>query len=174
MNIILRDLESKDKNYFFKWVKDKEVIRYSLSIFQNMNTDEDVSIWFDKLLLDKSTYNQAIFDKSNDKLIGYAGVCNLSKTNLAGEYFIFIGNKSYHSKGVGTFVTKEIVRHGFEKLGLNRIMLTVSEKNIGAIKAYSNANFKHEGVMRQAFYRDGQFHDKIIMGILKQEWNRNA
>lgn len=172
MEIILRDLEINDKEYFFKWIKDEEVIRYSLSIFQNMNTDNEISTWFDKLLLDKSTYNQAIFDSSNNKLIGYAGICKLSKTNLSGEYFIFIGDKTYHKKGVGTFVTKEIVRHGFENLYLNRIMLTVSEKNIGAIKAYTKANFKNEGVMRQAFYRDSQFHDKIIMGILKEEWVR--
>ncbi|MGL5694131.1 MAG: GNAT family N-acetyltransferase [Peptostreptococcaceae bacterium] len=171
MNIKLRNLNQQDKTYFFKWIKDKEVIKYSLSIFQNMKTEEDISTWFDKLLLDKSTYNQAIFDTSNNRLIGYAGICNLSKTNLSGEYFIFIGDKTYHGKGVGTFVTKEIVKDGFEKLNLNRIMLTASEKNIGAIKAYTKANFKTEGIMRQAFYRDGEFHDKIIMGILKKEWN---
>lgn len=49
-------------------------------------------------------------------------------------------------------------------------MLTVSAKNIGAIKAYTNANFKVEGIMRQAFYRDGEFHNKIIMSILRDEW----
>lgn len=54
-----------------------------------------------------------------------------------GEYFIFIGDKSYHGKGVGTFVTREIVKNGFEELDLNRIMLTASEKNVGAIKAYT-------------------------------------
>ncbi|KIE46414.1 acetyltransferase family protein [Clostridium argentinense CDC 2741] len=89
---------------------------------------------------------------------------------MSGEYFIFIGDKSYHGKGVGTFVTKEIVKYGFEDLGLNRIMLTAFEKNVGALKTYTKANFKTEGIMRQAFYRDGNFHDKIIMGILKEEW----
>lgn len=78
--------------------------------------------------------------------------------------------KSYHRKGVGTFITKEITKNAFHELGLNRIMLTVSEKNIGAIKAYTNANFKTEGVMRQAFYRNGEFHDKIIMAILKEDY----
>lgn len=171
MKIKVRNLEPQDKLYFFDWIRDEAVIRYSLSIFQNMKTDEDISNWFDKLIVDKSTYNQAIVDSENDTLIGYAGICNLSRTNLSGEYFIFIGDKNYHGKGVGTLVTKEITRDGFEKLGLNRIMLTASEKNIGAIKAYTKANFKYEGTMRQAFYRDGEFHDKIIMGILKEEWS---
>ncbi len=170
MNIKLRDLQPSDKEHFFSWIKDKDVTRYSLSRFQNMKGDDEISIWFDMLLSDKSSYNKAIVDITREKLIGYAGIANLNETNLSGEYFIFIGDKSYHGKGVGTFVTKEIVRNGFEKLGLNRIMLTASEKNIGAIKAYKNANFKTEGIMRQAFYRDGKFHDKIIMAILKDEW----
>ena len=136
-----------------------------------MKSDDEISAWFDMLLSDKSSYNKAIVDSTSQKLIGYAGITHLSKINLSGEYFIFIGDKSYHGKGVGTFITKEIVKGAFQKLGLNRIMLTVSEKNIGAIKAYTNANFKTEGAMRQAFYRDGKFHDKIVMAILKEEWN---
>lgn len=170
MDIKLRSLKAQDKTYFFSWLRDQDVIRYSLSIFQNMKTHEDISLWFDNLLLDNSTYNKAIFDSSTGTLIGYAGICNLSKTNLSGEYFIFIGDKDYNNKGIGTYVTKEIIKYGFENLNLNRIMLTVSNENIGAVKAYTKANFKQEGVMRQAAYRDGKFHDKIIMGILKEEW----
>jgi RimJ/RimL family protein N-acetyltransferase len=136
-----------------------------------MRNDDEISSWFDKLLLDKSSYNKAIVDIDTGNFIGYAGICQISEINLSGEYFIFIGDKTHHGKGVGTFVTEQIVKLGFEALELNRIMLTVSEENIGAIKAYSKANFKTEGVMRQAFYRDGKFHDKIIMGILKEDWS---
>ncbi len=170
MNIKLRDLQPSDKEYFFYWIKDEEVIRYSLSIFQKMKNTDEISDWFDKLMLDKTTYNKAIVDSDNGIFIGYAGICQISEINLSGEYFIFIGDKTYHGKGIGTFVTKQIVKLGFEDLGINRIMLTVSEKNIGAIKAYTKADFKTEGVMRQAFYRNGKFHDKIIMAILKEEW----
>lgn len=170
MTIILRDLQAADKEYFFSWIKDKEVTRYSLSRFQKMKSNDEISVWFDSLLSDKSSYNKAIVDRTNDKLIGYAGIARLNKNNLSGEYFIFIGDKSYHGNGIGTFVTKEIVKKGFQELGLNRIMLTASEKNIGAIKAYKKANFRTEGIMRQAFYREGKFHDKIIMAILRDEW----
>lgn len=170
MDIKLRNLEKLDKEYFFLWLRDNEVIKYSLSVFQKMKSNSEISHWFDKLLLDNSSYNKAIVDDENKKLIGYAGISQLNEINISGEYFIFIGDKSYHRKGIGSFVTKEIVKNGFKELGLNRIMLTVSAKNIGAIKAYTNANFKVEGIMRQAFYRDGEFHNKIIMSILRDEW----
>lgn len=170
MDILLRNLEADDEEYFFKWVRDKEVTKYSLSIFQKMNTNEEISEWFHEVLNDKVTYNQGIVDKDNGKLIGYAGLCKLSKTNMSAEYFIFIGDKTYHGRGAGTFVTKEIVKYGFEKLKLNRIMLTVSDINIGAVKAYTKAGFTTEGIMKQACYRDGKFHNKIIMAILRKEW----
>lgn len=171
MDIKFRELKESDKEYFYLWVRDTEVIKYSLSEFQKMKSNSDISKWFDTVLIDKTSYSRGIVDSISNELIGYAGIAQINKTNKSGEYFIFIGDKSYHGKGVGTFVTREIVKNGFEELELNRIMLTASEKNVGAIKAYTKANFKLEGVMRQAFYRDGEFHDKIIMGILKEEWS---
>ncbi|TGD81532.1 GNAT family N-acetyltransferase [Hymenobacter wooponensis] len=49
-------------------------------------------------------------------------------------------------------------------------MLTVSEPNIGGVKAHTKADFKLEGRLREACLRHGQFHDKLIMSVLKAEW----
>ncbi len=49
-------------------------------------------------------------------------------------------------------------------------MLTVSSLNTGGVKAYLKAGFQQEGVLRQACYRDGAYHDKIVMAILRPEW----
>ncbi|KIE46164.1 hypothetical protein U732_1728 [Clostridium argentinense CDC 2741] len=43
MDIKLRDLQPSDKEYFFSWIKDKEVIRYSLSTFQKMKSNDEIS-----------------------------------------------------------------------------------------------------------------------------------
>lgn len=173
MNIKLSNLQPYHKKFFFTWLKDKEVIKYSRAIFQKMNNDADISDWFDKLLIDNTTLNRAIIDDDTGNIIGYAGICKINSINLSGEYFIFIGDKRYHGKGIGTLVTKKITNLAFEKVGLNRLMLTASEENIGAIKAYTKAGFKLEGIMRQAFYRNGNFTNKIIMSILREEWTDN-
>ncbi|SNR54751.1 GNAT family N-acetyltransferase [Hymenobacter mucosus] len=49
-------------------------------------------------------------------------------------------------------------------------MLTVSEPNVGGVKAYAKGGFKLEGRLREACLRNGQFHDKLIMSVLKAEW----
>jgi RimJ/RimL family protein N-acetyltransferase len=51
-------------------------------------------------------------------------------------------------------------------------MLTVSEQNKGGIKAYTKAGFKEEGRLRQANFRNGKYHDKIVMSILAEEWKK--
>ena len=135
-----------------------------------MTKDSDISQWFNNLLSDRTSFNKAIVDMTTNRLIGYAGIAHINDINSSGEYFIFIGDKTYHGKGIGTLVTKEIVRMGFQELNLHRIMLTVSDEIKEAIKAYAKANFKTEGVMKQACFRDDKYHDKIIMAILREEW----
>lgn len=168
--IILRELSSTDVFPFYKWINDEEVIKYSLSLFNKINTEKEIENWFTELINDKKNINLGIFLKSTNELIGYAGICDISVTNKSGEYYIFIGKKELWGKGVGTEVSEQILKIGFDDSKLNRIMLTVSEPNIGGLKAYEKAGYKIEGRLREASFRDSKFHDKIIMSILKSEW----
>ncbi len=62
------------------------------------------------------------------------------------------------------------MQFAFEELGLNHVELWVYDFNPRAIRAYEKAGFKREGVKRQGIYRNGEFHDEIMMGILREEW----
>ena len=72
---------------------------------------------------------------------------------------LFIGDKSCWNKGYGTEVMRLLLRSGFETLNLNRIFLRVDEANKGGIRAYEKAGFVHEGRLRQAVFRDGEYRD---------------
>ena len=156
--------------HFYVWLRDPEVIEYSLSVFQSLKTNEQIDQWFAATLQQANTLNLGIYWEETDALIGYAGLSSISVTNQSGEYFIFIGEKAAWGKGVGTAVTKQIVHLGFTSHQLNRIMLTVSELNTGGINAYTKAGFLLEGRLRQAACRQGLFHDKLVMSVLKAEW----
>ncbi len=81
MNILLRELQLSDKEHFFLWLKDKDVIKYSLSIFLRMTKDSDISQWFDNLLSDSTSFNKAIVDMTTNRLIGYAGIAHINNIN---------------------------------------------------------------------------------------------
>jgi RimJ/RimL family protein N-acetyltransferase len=170
--ITLAHLQPEQGTCFYPWISDPEVIHYSLSVFQALKTPAQIDDWFAATLREQNSVNLGIYLQETNSLIGYAGLTNLSATNRSGEYFILIGEKAYWGIGVGTAVTKQVLTLGFTELQLNRIMLTVSEANLGGIKAYTNAGFVIEGRLRAASCRNGLFHDKIVMSILQAEWQQ--
>ena len=111
-----------------------------------------------------------ILRSDDQKPIGYCGLVNISGTNGSAEYFILIGHQSDWNKGYGTEAGRKVLEEGFSGMGLNRIWLTVSEPNGGAIRSYRNLGFSEEGRMRKACFRDGGYHDKIVMSVLREEW----
>jgi RimJ/RimL family protein N-acetyltransferase len=116
----------------------------------------------------------------NDRLIGFVALHSIEWNNQACLLAIGIGEPAYRGKGYGTEALNMILRYGFHELNLNRIGLDVIEYNDNAIAMYKKAGFKEEGRMRSAVLRDGNSYDRIIMGILKNEWldkqsiNRNG
>lgn len=165
-----RKLSETEAPLFEDWIQDPETIKYSLSLFQKLKTPAQRSQWFEEVLNDDVNFNLGIF--WNDVCVGYAGLTSISKSNASAEYFIFIGDKNSWGKGIGTATTQEITRRGFEDYKLNRIMLTVSEPNTAAVKAYTKSGFTTEGVLRSSCFRDGQYHNKIVMSVLKSEYNK--
>lgn len=169
--ITLKRLSKIDVSPFYNWINDNEVIKYSLSLFSKISTKKEIDNWYTELLENEQDICFGIFLEVTNKLIGYAGICKLSNTNKSGEYYIFIGEKQLWGKGIGKKVTEQILKIGFQDYNLNRIMLTVSEPNIGGVKSYKKSGFKIEGRLREASFRDNKFHDKLIMSVLKSDWN---
>lgn len=167
---ILRSLEMEDLDVFWTWFADREVVKYSLGAWVLPWSKSATATWLNRTLEEKETLSLGVVEKETQQLIGYAGITAISRVNHSGEYFILLGEKKSWGKGYGTEVTQLIVHYGFASLNLHRIMLTVSSLNTGGVKAYMRAGFRQEGVLRQACYRDGAYHDKMVMAILRPEW----
>jgi RimJ/RimL family protein N-acetyltransferase len=168
--IQLLPLHNDQVPVFYRWLSDPEVIAYSLTLFQELKTVAQVADWLALTLQDQHSLNLGIYLTETQELIGYAGITNISRVNQSGEYFILLGEKHYWGRGIGTTVTRQVVTRGFQELGLNRLMLTVSVPNEGGVRAYLKAGFQLEGRLRQACYRQHAFHDKLLMSVLKAEW----
>lgn len=168
--VILRSLELEDLDRFWTWFADREVVKYSMGTWLFPWSKKETEQWLQQTLQDKNTLTLGVVKKDGSQLIGYAGIASMSRINHSGEYYIFLGEKRSWGQGYGTEATQLIVHYGFASLNLHRIMLTVSSLNTGGIKAYTRAGFQQEGILRDACYRDGAYHDKIVMSILRPEW----
>jgi RimJ/RimL family protein N-acetyltransferase len=83
---------------------------------------------------------------------------------------IIIGDKTAWNKGYGTAALREVLRIGFEEMGLHRIHLHAFVGNARGIRCYEKAGFQREGVLREARFKRGRWVDVVTMAILRDEW----
>jgi len=104
------------------------------------------------------------------KCVGAAHFSQISATDRCAAYSIGIFDPNLHAKGIGTTVTKLLLKYGFEVMHLHRIDLKVLEYNLRAICCYEKCGFKKEGVLRDSAFVDGQFYSDVLMSILEDEY----
>ena len=169
--IRLRSNERSDLPKFVEWLNDPEVRRYlSMSLPISQAAEEH---WFENMLKrppEEQSLGIEIKEGNGWHLIGNCGIFDINWRTRSAEVGLFIGDKSCWNKGYGTEVMRLLLRHGFEKLNLNRIFLRVDAENTGGIRAYQKAGFVHEARLRESGFRDGRYCDDLIMSVLHSEW----
>ena len=63
-----------------------------------------------------------------------------------------------------------LIKYGFEELNLNRIWCEVYSNN-DSIHLYRKIGFKDEGILRQHVFKNGEYLDSYVLGMLKTEYN---
>ncbi|HEU4324939.1 MAG TPA: GNAT family protein [Roseiflexaceae bacterium] len=106
----------------------------------------------------------------DDTLIGFVALFNIEWTHGSAMLAIGIGESVYRGQGYGSDALRLILNYAFCELNLYRVGLDVIGYNAPAIRAYERAGFRREGAWRGAVLRDGVRHDRLLMGILREEW----
>lgn len=76
----------------------------------------------------------------------------------------------YQNQGYGSEAINWILNWGFQMGGLHRIGIGCSSYSPGAKRLYERLEFVVEGVLRETLWYDGEWHDDVILGMLKREW----
>ncbi|WP_419904983.1 GNAT family N-acetyltransferase [Kiloniella sp.] len=168
--VFYRPLSQDDLTALYKWACDQDVTKYSSSWFVIPKPKECHKAWLASLNERDTSIDLAICCNDTQQIIGYAGITSINYINRTGEYYILIGEKDYWGRGIASETTKIITSYGFKSLGLNRVELTSFADNPAAIAAYTKAGYKHEGVLRQSSFREGEYLDKVMMSALSTEW----
>jgi [ribosomal protein S5]-alanine N-acetyltransferase len=112
----------------------------------------------------------AIVTREDERMIGTIKLGFINWINRTAELGILIGASDCWGKGYGVEACRMLVRYGFECLNLHKISLGVIADHSSAIRCYEKVGFVQEGCLRSCLYRDGKYHDKIMMGILADEF----
>ncbi|MFW5787163.1 MAG: GNAT family N-acetyltransferase [Bacillota bacterium] len=133
-------------------------------------TLKDEEEWFENQRKDDNQRNFAIITKDDKEYIGGCGINDIDWKNSVVKVGIFIGKKEYRGKGYGTEAMKILLEFIFNQMNINKVMLEVFSFNKRAIKSYKKNGFVEEGRLRENIYRNGKYHDEILMGLLRREY----
>lgn len=170
-NVRLRAVERTDLPLFVAWLNDPEVAEGLLISYPMSMAEEER--WFENMVTTPAAQHPMVIEVWDNEQWIATGNCafhQIDWRNRFAEIGIFIGEKKYWNRGVGTTVMKMMLKHGFETVNLHRIYLHVFSNNLRAIRAYEKAGFVHEGCMRESKYSHGKYEDTLVMAVLRHEW----
>jgi RimJ/RimL family protein N-acetyltransferase len=108
------------------------------------------------------------------RCIGSARLHSLSQEDRRARYAVGIFDSRCWSRGLGTEVTRLVLRCAFETLGLHRVDLRVLADNERAIRCYLRCGFVREGLERDSALVGGVWRSDVFMSVLEDEYRRLA
>jgi RimJ/RimL family protein N-acetyltransferase len=163
----LRATEPTDRERVHSWVNDPEVTRYLTMRYPSAADDW---VWpADGPPNGFGFVRLAIETKAGEHI----GAVNLHRTNAEDSIAglgIIIGAKEHWDRGYGLDAIVTLLGFAFGEMNLHRVWLTVLDEQERGIACYLQCGFREEARLRQDVYRHGRYHDFVVMGILRHEF----
>ncbi len=168
----LRAHAATDIDASLRWINDPEVTR-TLAARYPMSRQSETA-WLESVSTGGAVHRDHVafaIDTREGRHIGNCGIESVSWENRSATAGILIGEKDCWDNGYGTDAMRTMLRFGFHEMNLHRIQLEVLAFNERGQAAYRKCGFAEEGRRRDAWYGDGAYHDVVIMGVLRSEFD---
>jgi ribosomal-protein-alanine N-acetyltransferase len=101
-------------------------------------------------------------------MIGNIGIWQILKSDFRGVLGYML-EKEHHGKGYMSEALEEVIRYGFDKIGLHTIKADVTYGNFPSMKLLERHGFIQEAHFKDDCFKDGKFLDTVVYGMV----NRN-
>jgi UDP-4-amino-4,6-dideoxy-N-acetyl-beta-L-altrosamine N-acetyltransferase len=165
VTVELTPLRPDDSPLLFEWINDRSLVELSAP-FRPISLSEHDE-WFERILRRNDARIFAI--REDGRLVGTCQLHSIHPVHRSAELQIRIGAADARGRGIGREALRQLLRQGFEELGLHRISLHVFATNEAAIRAYEHVGFRREGLLREAALLGGSWIDVLLMGVLAGE-----
>ena len=113
-------------------------------------------------------YIFAMRKKEDGLLMGGIGI-DVDKANNLAEVGYWLGEPHW-GKGYATEGTKEMLRFGFETLGLNRITSSHYDYNPASGRVIEKSGLIKEGVRKEQIKKEDGYHDLHVYGLTRKQY----
>jgi len=103
------------------------------------------------------------------EFVGEVVLNDLDPANEAVGFRIGLAGPHVFGRGYGTEMTRLVLDHAFDTVGLHRVELEVYSHNPRALRVYEKCGFRLEGRRRDALLWDGVRYDALLMAVLRTD-----
>ncbi|MFE9847096.1 GNAT family N-acetyltransferase [Streptomyces goshikiensis] len=173
-SVRLRALRSEDAEHHLRWRNDPKVVRWAAAgdpCFGPV-TAEAIDRGFDTMLR-LNPRESAVFtveELAGGRVIGMADYRDLDPYAGVATLGVTIGERELWGRGHGTDALRLLMDHLFGAYCLNRLELDTWSGNERAVRAFTRLGFREEGRRRSAVLVDGKRYDRVLFGMLREEW----
>ena len=152
---------------YMGWFEDQDVCRFNShgKLFRNEQYFHD---FWNGLNRDDQLVWAICHGK--DGHVGNVSLQGISSINRNAEFAIMVGDRRHWGKGVSKLTGLRLLRHGFDKLNLERVYCGTAATNLGMCSLAKALGMREEGCRRSHLWLDGAWVDLIEYGILRQEF----
>ncbi len=104
------------------------------------------------------------------ELIGGINIHSMNKKNGTFETGSRI-YRSFRGSGFGFEAKTIILRYAFHELGYQKYNIRCLDTNLPMIKQATRLGCHEEGRIRRHIYTDGEYHDELIFGLTREEFD---
>ena len=163
----LRRIQPTDRDAIFALCADPQVRKFTNRLPFSKLVDVDNYLMRNRVRLADCRWGIAL--KSSDALIGtceYHHAIPAYASTLVGFELV----SAYWGNGYMQEALRALLQFGFMQKGYHRIEARTDARNQRACATLRRLGFQEEGVLRQAGYWHGSFHDCRLFSLLKTEW----
>ena len=154
------------------WASDEQIqSMYSEPVYK---TIEEVSELLKKYIEGYESdhyYRWAITLKETGECIGQIAYFLVDQKNNFVEMEYCIGS-SFQRQGLATEAAQAVIQYAFKQIGVHKVQICHKSINMPSRRVIEKCGFVYEGTLRDYFYMNGDYVDRLYYSILEKEFNK--
>ena len=126
--------------------------------------------WFRNIAGDPDRFIFAMCLSASDEHIGNAALGCIDYIHRNAMLSLFIYDHRHRRHGYGREAVAMLLDFAFNRLNLHKVFLRTSPEYEGAKELYESLGFVHEGTLRAHEFKFGRYRDKLLFGLLRDEY----
>lgn len=165
-HVILRAFERDDAERCYRWMNDPNIVRTLKSRYPIAFQNEIE--WLDRAMHPGTNERHFAIERKDDRThVGNASIHDIDWVSRTALFGLFVGEPSAWNRGFGGDAIRTLVRFAFDEMNLRKLRISVFEYNDRAKHVLETQGFAQEGRLRREFYREGTYHDLLILSIFR-------